>query len=154
MTDASFVNSPDSCFPKKKESTAMRTPTAKESPIPICSVFSARSLLPAPIFCATNADRDCMKADGTSMMKPTIFSATPTPAEGITPRVFTIAWMTRKEMPTSRSCRAMGMPRKQTRLIRGMSGRIISFENENGSVFFRIIRKDMITLIACAATVA
>ena len=31
------------------------------------------------------------------------FSATPTPAEAVTPKVFTMVWITRKEVPTSSS---------------------------------------------------
>ncbi len=37
-------------------------------------------------------------------------SSTPIPADAVTPRRFTIAIMTRKEIPTRRSCRAIGVP--------------------------------------------
>ena len=46
---------------------------------------------------------DCINASGTSMMKAQTFSATPTPAEGISPSELTIAWMTRNDAPTRRS---------------------------------------------------
>ncbi len=52
----------------------------------------------------------CMKANGSSMMKAHTFSATPTPAEAMSPSRFTMAKMMRKDSPTSRSCRAMGAP--------------------------------------------
>lgn len=75
----------------------------------------ARSILPAPIFWATKADIDWLKAEGTSIMNPHSFSATPTPAEGITPREFTIAVMARKEILTRRSWKAMGSPKAEIR---------------------------------------
>ena len=40
------------------------------------------------------------------MMNPHTFSATPTPAEATNPKEFTMARMTRKEMPTRMSCNA------------------------------------------------
>ena len=46
---------------------------------------------------------DCMNAAGASMMKPHTFSATPTPAEAISPSALTMARMTRNDNPTSRS---------------------------------------------------
>ena len=45
----------------------------------------------------------CMKAAGISIIKPHTRSATPMPAEGIRPRLFTIASRTRNEIPTRRS---------------------------------------------------
>ena len=62
--------------------------------------FQARSFLPAPMFCATKADRLCMTEEGISMMKDTIFCATPYPAEGMSPMLLTMELMTRKEICT------------------------------------------------------
>ena len=132
----------------------MNTPTARESPTPVNSAFLARSALPAPIFCATKADMDWLKADGTSMIKPHSFSATPTPAEGITPREFTIAVMARKDMLTSKSWKAMGRPRRNTLPILFLSKTISFLPKEKGSFFFRIISMEITTLSAWAHTVA
>lgn len=46
-------------------------------------------------------------------MKTHTFSATPTPAEAATPKELTMAWMSRKEVPTSSSWRATGVPQPQ-----------------------------------------
>ena len=54
---------------------------------------------------------DCMKADDMSMINAHTFSATPTPAEAMTPIEFTIARMIKNEMLTSRSCNAIGAPK-------------------------------------------
>ena len=101
----------------------MNTPMISAVIIPIYSAFRARVIFPAPTFCATKADMDCMNADGTSMMKAHTRSAHPTPAEAMRPRELTMAMMTRKEIPTRKSCRAMGKPRRVIRRITGMSGR-------------------------------
>ena len=71
---------------------------------------TALSLRFAPMFWATKAERDCMNEEGTSMMNMQSFSATPTPAEGMTPSELTMAMMARKEMLTRASCRAIGKP--------------------------------------------
>ena len=52
-----------------------------------------------------------MKAKEISIMKLQTFSATPTPAEAVTPMELTMANIMRKEMPTRRSCMAIGIPR-------------------------------------------
>ncbi len=57
----------------------------------------------------------CIKARGISMMKAQTFSATPTPAEAISPRAFTMARITRNDSPTSKSCRAIGVPKRTMR---------------------------------------
>ncbi|MFR0957841.1 MAG: hypothetical protein ACLSFA_19680 [Roseburia inulinivorans] len=46
-----------------------------------------------------------------SMINAHTFSATPTPAEAMTPVEFTIARMIKNEMLTSRSCNAIGAPK-------------------------------------------
>lgn len=43
-------------------------------------------------------------------MKVHSFSATPTPADEVTPRVFTIATIIKNDRPTRKSCRAIGEP--------------------------------------------
>ena len=58
---------------------------------------SARLRFPAPIFWATKPDRADMKAIGTMDRKAKSFSAIPTPAEAIRPRVFTIPVIIRKD---------------------------------------------------------
>ena len=96
----------------------------------------------------------CMKARGISMMKAQTFSATPTPAEAIRPRVLTMARITRKDRPTSRSCRAMGVPKRTIR--RRIEGAIrISFrEKEKGSGRRVMISREIRTLTVWEATVA
>ena len=81
----------------------MVTPAMNESKIPYLSALIALSYLFAPAFWATKDDIDCMKDEGTSMMKAQTFSATPTPADGISPSEFTMAWIMRNDKPTSRS---------------------------------------------------
>lgn len=48
------------------------------------------------------------------MTKAQIFSATPTPAEDTTSMPLMIIWMTRKEMPTNRSCSPTGIPSRNS----------------------------------------
>ena len=93
----------------------MTSPTRKDARIPYFRAFKARFFLPAPIFCATNADIACEKADGTSIINAHTFSATPTPAEAMTSMEFTTVRMTRNEIPTSKSCSAIGVPRRSSR---------------------------------------
>ena len=66
------------------------TATHKDVAIPYRNAFTALSFIPAPIFCATNADIDWENADGTSIIKPHTFSATPTPADANTSIELTI----------------------------------------------------------------
>ena len=101
----------------------MNTPMHSADIIPMYSAFRARAIFPAPAFCATKADMDCMNAEGTSMMKAHTRSAHPTPAEAMSPRELTMAMMTRKEIPTRKSCSAMGKPSRVIRRITGRSGR-------------------------------
>ena len=88
---ASFAKIPHSIFPPKKESRHIPTPKTNETATADFSALTARSGFPAPMFCATNAEMDCMNAAGTSIIKPHTFSATPTPAEAVTPKAFTTA---------------------------------------------------------------
>ena len=67
------------------------------------SAFLARSGFFAPKFCATKADMESMMEIGTSIMKAQTFSATPTPADAVTPRELTIARMIRNERLTMKS---------------------------------------------------
>lgn len=96
--------------------------------IPYPSVLRARCGCTAPIFCATKTEMDCIKADGTSMINPHSFSATPTPAEAITPIAFTMAIRTRKKMLTRTSCNATGMPSFR---IRRFLSHILTDQNRN-----------------------
>ena len=97
---------------------------------------------------------DCMKARGISMMKAQTFSATPTPAEATRPRLFTIAKITRNDRPTSRSCRAIGVPK--ARIFRRMAGkrRKSRRSREKGSSRLCRIAREISTLIVWAQTVA
>ena len=122
--------------------------------IPYPSVLRARCGCTAPIFCATKTEMDCIKADGTSMINPHSFSATPTPAEAITPIAFTMAIRTRKEMLTRTSCNATGMPSFRIRPVSPLRKRMYSFRIVKGKPRFRIIHNVIATLTACAATVA
>ena len=136
----------------------MTVPTARDMRMPQPSAFSARSKRPAPAFWATKADMDCMKADGTSMMKAQTFSATPTPAEGTTPRALTMAWMIRNEIPTRRSWVAMGRPRRVMRAMISPRKRIWSLRRVKGRsprfIFLPSMRREIRTLTAWAPTVA
>ena len=88
------------------------------------------------------------------MMKAQSFSATPTPAEAITPMELTMARITRKEMLTSRSWRAMGVPRARILPTSRLSNRRFLFPMVKGRVLLRITARDKRTLAAWAATVA
>lgn len=132
----------------------MTTPTAKDVPIPQDIAFLARFGLPAPMFWATKADRDWEKASGTSMMKAQTFPATPTPAEGITPRLFTIAEITKKEIFTRPLCNATGVLIRSILPMMRLRKRRCAFFKRTGSPFLRTNRMDSTTLNACAMTVA
>ena len=106
------------------------------------------------MFCATKADIDCMYAEDTSIINAQSFSATPTPAEATTPNVLTMAMITRNEIFTSRSWRAIGAPRQTILPIRRPSKRMSFFDKANGNSRFRMIKIDNNTLIACAKIVA
>ena len=88
------------------------------------------------------------------MINAQTFSATPTPADAVTPMEFTMARMIRKEMLTRRSCNAIGAPSptifRRVRPWTPISVLCIS----KGSSFLRITPKETITLITCANTVA
>ncbi len=122
--------------------------------MPYFSASLALSLRFAPMFCATNADRDCMYAEATSIRKPHIFSATPTPALCVRPRELTIANITRKERLTSSSCSATGAPNLNSCSAMSFSMRISARENANGIALRDIIISESTTLTACASTVA
>ena len=79
-------------------------PSVQPEAMAVKNPFQARSFLPAPMFCATKADRLCMTEEGISMMKDTIFWATPYPAEGMSPMLLTMELMTRKEIFTGLQC--------------------------------------------------
>ena len=51
-----------------------------------------------------------MNAEEISIIKAHTFSATPTPAEAITPIELTIARIIKKEILTNKSCKAIGAP--------------------------------------------
>ena len=95
----------------------MTMPAKTDIPMPQNIASLALFRCPAPIFWATNTDKDWEKAEGTSITKAHIFSATPTPAEATTPKLFTIELIARKETPTKASCRATGKPKLKIRLI-------------------------------------
>ena len=84
------------------------------------------------------------------------FSATPTPAEAVTPKVFTMVWITRKEVPTSSSCRATGRPSLSSSAMMRPSKRTLRREKWTGSRSFRrwMTARETTTLTAWAATVA
>ena len=125
-----------------------------DTPMAYFSPLNALSYLPAPLFWDTNADIDCAKADGISMIKAQTFSATPTPADAITPRQLTIARITRKEIPTRKSCNATGAPINTIFLRISFSLLKHVLSSLKGSSFFLISHNDIKTLISCAATVA
>ena len=97
---------------------------------------------------------DCMKELGTSMMNAHTFSATPTPADAVTPSVLTIARIIRKEMLTRKSWMAIGVPRPSTFPISIWFHLTDCLSKANGSCFLEIIQSDSTTESACAATVA
>ena len=106
------------------------------------------------MFCATKAESDCENAEGASMMKAQSFSATPTPAEAISPSELTMASMTRKDTLTSRSCSAMGAPSRSMRRRMGGWKRTFFLEKGKGRPRRRIASRQSATLTACANTVA
>ena len=100
MTSASEVKKEERKPPPKKPARKMKIPSVQPESMAVKNPFQARSFLPAPMFCATKADRLCMTEEGISMMKDTIFCATPYPAEGMSPMLLTMELMTRKEICT------------------------------------------------------
>ena len=96
----------------------------------------------------------CIKAEGISIINPHTFSATPIPAEATSPSPFTMASSTRKEIPTRKSCRAMGTPREVTFRIMPPSKRRSERSRWKGRPLLRRISRETATLIICAATVA
>ena len=98
MTSGSLVKKEDITPPPKNPAIKMKIPTVQPVIIAVKNPFFARSTFPAPIFCATNAETVCITEDGTSMMKATIFCATPYPADGIRPIWLTMVFMTRNEI--------------------------------------------------------
>ena len=88
------------------------------------------------------------------MINPHSFSATPTPAEAMTPKLLTIAAIARKEMLTSTSWSATGAPKRRIRPVCLGWKRISRRENENGRPFILVNSKHNTTLTAWASTVA
>ena len=132
----------------------MPMPMRVESAIAYFVPVTARSIFPAPLFCATNDDIDCMNADGTSMMNAQTFSATPTAADAVTPSVFTMARITRNEMLTKKSCRAIGAPKRTIFDAMDCCRRILPGPNVKGRGRFRMRKNETMTLIAWETTVA
>ena len=96
-TSPSFEKTAASISPRKNENTNIATPNTRDIPIAQSMARRARCTLPAPIFCATKADTDDMKAIGISMINTTIFSPTPIAADSISPREFMIAVIIRND---------------------------------------------------------
>lgn len=88
------------------------------------------------------------------MMKAHTFSATPTPADAVTPMELIIARMIRNEMLTSRSCKAISAPSPTILRSSEDSMRMLLWCISNGNSFLRMTAKDTITLMICAKTVA
>ena len=88
------------------------------------------------------------------MMNAQSFSATPTPAEAMTPSELTMAKITRKEMLTSSSCSAMGAPSRSIRRILVRSKRTSLRANGKGSPRLFVTSRQSTTLTAWASTVA
>ena len=110
ITAASLENMLVKMFPLKKENVPMKHAISKEIPIPVFNDSFARLICFAPIFWATKALKLWEIAAGISIMKPQTFSATPTPADAINPREFTVVCITKNEIPTKKSCNAIGIP--------------------------------------------
>ena len=71
------VKSADGISPLKKLSADTKIPIVTPNNIPVRIAFLARSSFPAPTFCATKADMDCISEDGISMINDTTFCAIP-----------------------------------------------------------------------------
>ena len=134
--------------PWKKTNQLITTLNAKQIPTAHSMPLTARSYLPAPLFCEANADTACENAEGTSMTKPHTFSATPTPAETIRPSELTMARMTMNEMLTIKSCSAIGNPSPRILLICVRCQPISLSENVNGSCILLIRNSETATLIS------
>ena len=76
-TAASAEKIPASRSPRKNTSEKAKHPTKSPMPIPVNMVFFARFCSPAPTFCDTKEEVDCISALGISMAKLTILHATP-----------------------------------------------------------------------------
>ena len=73
MTSASEVKKEERKPPPKNPARKMKIPRMHPEIMAVKNPFQARSFFPAPMFCATKADRLCMTEEGISMMKDTIF---------------------------------------------------------------------------------
>ena len=88
------------------------------------------------------------------MINTQTFCATPAPADWLSPMEFTIERITRNDIPTRKSCNAMGVPIDMILLMTSPSHLICLILNVNGSFFFDISLQEITTLINCATTVA
>ena len=141
-------------LPPKKPMQKITTPREQPVAIAVRKPFHARSFFPAPVFCATNADTDCITEDGISMMNEVSFCATPYPADGIRPMPLMIELITRKEICTVVSCNAIGTPTFRTFFSSSRSMRQSSFLNSIGRLPFFNTPMEAMTEISCARTVA
>lgn len=123
-------------LPPKKPMQKITTPREQPVAIAVRKPFHARSFFPAPVFCATNADTDCITEDGISMMNEVSFCATPYPADGIRPMPLMIELIIRKEICTVVSCSAIGTPTFRTFFSSSWSMRQSSFLNSIGRLPF------------------
>jgi len=116
-------------------------------------VCTARSGLPAPIFCAPSADAVDSMDEGTRNRKPITFSTMPTAAASVRPRWLTMTVMKIKAIWIRPSCRAMGTPMDSSFFITGFWGRKSSFCRGRPFFCLFIMPKDTPTLTACERVV-
>ena len=110
-----------------------------EMPIPLLSDNFALLIKPAPIFWATKALKLCEIAAGINRINPQTFSATPTPAEAISPSEFTDVCITKNDIPTKKSCKAIGNPNFNSALAKKLLRRMYFLWNSKGNFCFVII---------------
>ena len=95
-----------------------------------------------------------MNALGKSIIKPNSLPATPIDADATIPSEFATAELIINEAVNTISCKPSGNPIRMICLRIPLSIFMLSFPKWKGSPFFFTIKREMITLMPCAATVA
>ena len=98
MTAGSPSNKEARKSPAKKVSEKVRMPQAKLMAWATYMARKARCGFPAPIFCATKADRADINAEGAMERNTNSFSEMPMPAEATNPSPFTMLVIIKKEI--------------------------------------------------------
>ena len=114
MTAGSWVKMPTILSAANWVKRETTTPKIRQLSRAYQRVLRARTILPAPIFCAPSAETVASMEDGTRKTKLMNFSTMPTAAASVSPRIFAMMVMTRKAIWMNPSCREMGTPMRKS----------------------------------------